>query len=97
MTRDEFEFHMENNCFTHAAQELRAHDQAQREEIAQLRAALKHWLHTYAWDECDEKDVAASRAFIRKHGGTLAYIAGLLRGQKQQAALAKEVTHDNAE
>ena len=40
MTRDEFEFHMEHNCFSHAAKDLRAHDQSQREENARLREAL---------------------------------------------------------
>ncbi len=95
MTREELDSFLskynlsigETRTFYH--KEILAHDQAQREEIARLREALKHWLHTYAWDMCDEKDVAASRVFIQEHGGTLAYIAGLLHDRKHQATLAE--------
>ncbi len=48
-----------------------------REALETSRIALNDWVVTYASDMCAEKDVKESWVRIGKHGGTLAYIAGV--------------------
>ncbi len=45
--------------------------------LQELSIALDDWLHTYASEFCDEKDVSKSIKHIRDNGGTLSYIAEL--------------------
>lgn len=88
MTRDEFEFHMDHNCFTHAAIDLRAHDQAQREEIARLREALEGFIGL----------INESHGVAGFHlNGDIAEWDEFDLINQAQAALAKESTHDHAE
>ena len=67
------------------------HDEAKRtalkiavnadEEIARLRLAVNDWLNTYASDMCAEECVSESRERIFEAGGTLAYIASVLKAR----------------
>lgn len=54
--------------------------------------ALAAWLHTYASELCDEKQVAIYKAMITNEGGTLAYIAKLRKANKQALHPAQEGT-----
>lgn len=63
------------------------------QEMAELRAALERsvvaindWLHQYASELCNEKDVLETWKRIRENGGTLAYIAQV---QEQNRAALK--------
>lgn len=47
--------------------------------------ALNDWLHVYADDMCREEDVAAAKARIRAHGGTLGYITDTLEAIRAAA------------
>ena len=55
--------------------------------LADLGNALDHWLHQYAAEMCDRKDVVASQRAMFDAGGTLAYIAELR--QRTRTALSK--------
>ncbi len=48
-----------------------------------LSIALDDWLHTFAGDLCDPKDVEESMERCRKSGGRLIYIADLRRRIKE--------------
>jgi hypothetical protein len=48
-----------------------------KELLEELAIALDDWLHIYASDMCDEKDVKESFKRIKENGGTIAYIATL--------------------
>ena len=54
----------------------------QREERCKL--ALLDFLRTYAPEEFTDEQVGESHKRIRDHGGTLAYIAGLLHDKETQ-------------
>jgi hypothetical protein len=45
------------------------------EALRLAQRAITVWTLTYADDMCDESDVAAARAEISEHGGTLGYMA----------------------
>jgi hypothetical protein len=53
--------------------ESKAQSRGLAEALSKADEAMLVWLHSYAGEFCDEKDVEKSRAIIRQ-GGTLSYI-----------------------
>lgn len=54
-----------------------------REALIRSKIAIDDWFNTYAPEFCDEMRVAEARARIRKHGGTLAYVADIQEQNKE--------------